>query len=125
MAELIFGDDTIDAVRTKLTHPYSYDPIIIWVGAIEANNTVYTDRLYQWDHVKHDTLCQKHFGNRGQYWGSRTPTQIEAFLRDYLGHPTLALCRITEHCHQATGYPLWRFDYYLEESKDGAGKTAR
>lgn len=111
-------------VRTKFTHPYSYDPIVQWVGSIQPNNTVYTDRLWQWDHEKHDVLCLKHFGNKEQYLASRTPTQIEAFLRDYCNAPTLALARITEHCNQATGYPLWRFDYYLEESKDGTGKTA-
>lgn len=107
----VMGGEDGEGVRTKLSHPYSYDPITIWVGGGKAEDTVYTDRLFQWDHAKHDRLCEKHFGNRGQYWSEREPSKIEAFLRDYIGDPSVTLCCVTEYCNQATGYPVWRLDY--------------
>jgi len=106
---LIYGQE--HGARSKLTHPYNYDPILQWQGGAEPNGTVYTDRLWQWDHAKHDQLCKTHFGDAAQYWDRRSPEAIEAFLRDYLGDPGLALCVVTEHCNQATGFPLWRLDY--------------
>ena len=77
----------------------------------KATNTVYSDRLHQWDYKKYNELCKKHFGNEGQYWGGRNPKLIEAFLRDYMNDQSVVLCRIEEHENRATGYPLWRFDY--------------
>lgn len=98
-------------VRTKMTHPYSYDPFTMWRGPDEPDGSVYTDRLFQWDHEKHDRLCMKHFGNKGQYWDHRDTDAIQAFLRDYLDAPNLVLCEVQEHCNQATGYPCWCFTY--------------
>lgn len=97
--------------RTKWSHPYNYDPILQWAGGADPNGTVYTDRLLSWDYKKHDELCEKHFGDRGQYWSNRKPQTIEAFLRDYLDAPGLVLCVVTEHCNQSTGFPVWRLDY--------------
>lgn len=107
--------DGKETVRTKFTHPYSYDPILQWRGSEVANGTVYTDRLLQWDYDKHNRLCEKHFGNRGQHWDNRDPAKVEAFLQDYLNEPGLKLCSITEHCNQASGFPLWRLDYRKPE----------
>jgi hypothetical protein len=101
--------------RTKWTHPYSYDPILIWRAENAQatwGGTVYTDRLLQWDREKHDRLSRQHFGNESQMsWSAREPAKVEAFLRDYLGYPALRLLQIEEHCNQASGYPVWRFDY--------------
>lgn len=97
--------------RTKLTHPYSYDPITTWTGNAKPDGSVYTDRLFQWGPEKHDQLCIKHFGDRSQYWGSRSVSAIQAFLRDYLDAPELVLCEVQEHCNQATGYPCWFLAY--------------
>jgi hypothetical protein len=101
---------TTTGKRTKLTHPYNYDPFVIWDNGEKADGTVYSDRLLQWDWDKHNDLCEKHFGNKGQYWNRRDPKKIEAFLCDYFGEPVM-LTMIEEHCNQATGYPCWRFDY--------------
>ena len=106
---LIYGQEP--GARSKLTHPYNYDPILQWKGSGEPTGTVYTDRLLQWDYAKHNELCMKHFCDVSQYWDGRHPKAIEAFLRDYLDAPELVLCAITEHCNQATGFPLWRLDY--------------
>lgn len=109
--QTILLDPENPVVRTKLTHPYNYDPFTTWRGPGEPDGSVYTDRLFQWGHEKHDKLCMKHFGDRGQYWGHRDTDKIEAFLRDYLDSPDLVLCEIQEHCNQATGYPCWYFAY--------------
>jgi hypothetical protein len=100
--------------RTPTTHPYSYDGFITWRGGKneEANNTIYSDRLWQWDHKKTNKLCEKHFGDKSQYFNQRTPEQIEAFLRDYTNNPNLKLIFIMEYCHQSSGYPIWRFEYH-------------
>jgi hypothetical protein len=90
---------------TYFNLPYIFD------NGEKATDTVYSDRLFQWDSKKHDELCQKHFGNQGQYWSGRSPELIEAFLRDYMDDQSVVLCRIEEHENQSTGYPLWRFDY--------------
>ena len=100
--------------RTPSTHPYSYDGFVTWRGGKnkEANNTIYSDRLWQWDYKKADKLCIKHFGDKSQYFGNRTPEQIEAFLRDFTDNPNLKLIFIMEYCNQSSGYPLWRFEYH-------------
>lgn len=89
----------------------SYYPQFLFDNGQKATNTVYSDRLYQWDPKKHDDLCMKHFGNTGQYWSSRDPEKIEAFLRDYINDQKIILCRIEEHENSSTGYPLWRIDF--------------
>ena len=99
--------------KTKMTHPYNYDAFVIWesVNKDKANNTIYTDNLLHWDYDKHNKLCEKHFGNKGQLWADRKPEKIEKFLRDWTEDEKLELVRVMEHCNQATGYPLWRFDF--------------
>ena len=79
-------------------------------NGLDANSTVYSDRLYQWDYEKYNELCWKYFGNHGQYWSGRDTKLIEAFLRDYIDDQTIVLCRIEETVNQSSGYPLWRFD---------------
>ena len=110
--------------RTRLTHPYNYDGFVLWRGGEngEATGTIYTDRLIQWDFDKHDELCVKHFGNRGQYWDQREPEKIEAFLRDWTGCAELRLILVMQYCNQATGYPTWRLDYYQPNA--GGQRTA-
>ncbi len=99
--------------RSKATHPYTYDGFVQWRGGAnnEANSTIYSDRLFQWNAAKHDELCMKHFGNTGQYWNLREPEKIESFLRDWTENQNLKLIFVMEYCNQATGYPCWRFDY--------------
>lgn len=100
-------------VRTKELHPYSYDPFTLWHrgGNENANGTIYTDRLYQWDYVKHDELCKRHFGDTGQYWDRRSPTAVQEFLREWCEDKNLLLIEIMEYCNYSTGYPVWRLDY--------------
>jgi len=106
------GLGEVDQERlSKETHPYSYDPFTVWANGVQSNKGVHTDRLFQWDHEKHDALCNKHFGNSGQHWADREPLAIEALLREYLNSPKLVLCEIQEHCNQGTGVPVWYLAY--------------
>ena len=99
--------------RTPQTHPYNYDSFVTWMGGDrkDATGAIYSDRLFQWDSDKHDRLCQKHFGNRGQYWDKRDPKEIEAFLRDWTDNQSLRLIYVVQCCNQASGYPCWCFGY--------------
>ena len=99
--------DEVTGIRTKYSHPYSYDPFVVWRGTEKPDGSVYTDRLFQWDSQKHNMLCMKHFGNQGQHWSERDASKIEAFLRDYLDAPNLVLCEVQEHCNHGSGFPCW------------------
>lgn len=103
--------------RTKSSHPYSYDGFITWRGGEneEVNDTTYSDRLFQQDFRKYDQLCDKHFGDKSQYFSRREPEKIEAFLRDWYNKPKLKLIFIMEYCNVSSGYPLWRFGSKIEE----------
>lgn len=84
---------------------------LVFSNGLKGDGTVYSDRLHQWDHKKHNELCMKHFGNQGQYWSEREPSKIESFLRDYMNNPKLVLCKIEEHTNVSNGYPYWYFEY--------------
>jgi len=93
----------------KILREYVISPVEYDSGE-KSTDTVYSDRLYQWDPEKYNELCKKHFGNMGQYWSNRKPKLIEAFLCDYIGKPvTLTKVELTENV--STGYPIWIFFY--------------
>jgi hypothetical protein len=102
-------------IKTKQSHPYSYDPIVLYEGNPAPENTepgtIYTDRLLQWDYDKHNALCTKHFGNEGQWWDQREPADIEAFLRDWCNDADLILVKVVEYCNVSTGFPTWQLNY--------------
>lgn len=111
-----------------MKHDKNLNELELWEKIIRFNvsdfdngqtptDTVYSDRLYQWDSDKHDKLCIKYFGNTWQYWGGRTVYDIELFLREYTGHKSLILCKVEELENQSNGYPYWRFDYKINQNK--------
>jgi len=98
--------------RTKLTHPYSYDPILQFSNGLKSDTCIYSDRLRAWYTSTHlDEMKMKHFGGTREDYSFYRPTQIEAFLRELLGEPALKLTRVEEHCNVATGYPCWQFSF--------------
>ena len=108
-----------DPPRTKVTHPYNYDPYTIWGKPYpdkRSNGFVYTDRLEQWDYGKYERLAAKHY-RIGNTWERPFDSHnckghlIQDFLRDWFDDPGLELLRVIEFCNQATGYPIWGLDY--------------
>ena len=93
-------------------YPYSYDGFVIYRKGenSKADTTIYSDRLLQQDYNKTRTLMQKHFGNSGDYYDSRNPEQIEAFLQDWLNNKNIKIIFIMQYCNVSTGYPYWRFE---------------
>ena len=89
------------------------DGIISYDNHQVPNNSVYSDRLYQWDYKKYNSLCEEIFGESGQSFFSRKTEDVEKFLRLYIGNENLVLCRITQYENQSNGYPYWRFDYKI------------
>lgn len=99
-------------IRTKWTHPYSYDPIVQFSRGEQGDATVYSDRLIGWyGYERVEALRKKHFGTSRDDYSEHSPERIEQFLREVLNKPSLELTKVEEHCNQATGYPCWRFDY--------------
>lgn len=100
--------------KTKLEHPYTYDGfVVLRLGKNEeANNTIYSDRLLQWNYKRYNELSRKHFGNESQVWSDRiyNHKKIEAFLQDWCNDIELKLIFVMEYCNVSTGYPVWRFD---------------
>ena len=90
-----------------------YEKNIEILNHVEANNTAYSDRLYQFDSEKYNKLCEKHFGNQGQSFSNRHLVDIEKFLQDYIGNPNLILCSIEYLENRSNGNPYWRFEYKI------------
>ncbi len=100
--------------KTKAEYPYSYDPFFIYFNEKaeqEPTGFSYTDRLKQQDWDKYQNLCQKHFGNKSDYWNDRPADKIEAFLCDYFGKKVVLVSNI-QFCNVSNGYPLWGFHFY-------------
>ncbi len=110
--------------RTPTTHPYSYDGFVTWrLNDETPDSGVYTDRLIQQNRELHNILCQKHFGDKRQYWTDRDPKKVEAFLRDWTGDKELKLIFIMQYCKGYSGYPTWRLDFkYGEEQQENIKK---
>lgn len=119
VAFIIFGGrgrDGKPVTRTRQEYPYSFDDYISYENRDQplANNSMYTDRMSEWEPNKYKELMQKHFKSENEFWGSRSPTQIEAFLRDYCDLPSLQLVRIWTCCNQACGAEQWQFEFLDE-----------
>ena len=106
---MIYGG--VKTGKTPFSHPYNYDPFVVWEQEGEADSSVYTDRLLQQEYKKHNRLCLKHFGDEGQVWSDREPKKIEAFLREWMDNDTVVLIKVMQHCNQATGFPLWSLHF--------------
>ena len=104
----LYGDPV---ERPKAKYPYSYSPYVQYRNGDneEITNTVYSDRLYQWDPQKFNSLCRKYFGNTGQSFGTKPNSLIEKFLADYFGNPNLKLIVKMEGANMSSGYPYWVF----------------
>src|SRR6478609_7403466 len=102
-------------LRTKFSHPYSYDPIRHfhkWVGG-EAENA-YDDRMRQWNYRKWDDAFKAVHTEMGNSFRLSNPKTAEKILRLYYESPTLVLIDLIEWCNVATGYPCFSFGFLRE-----------
>lgn len=77
-----------------------------------ANSHTHSDRLWEADAEKYNQVSQKLFGDQSQlWWDSRSPAQVEAFLRDYFDKPALVLVEIQKMYNRSNGGPVWGFSY--------------
>lgn len=98
--------------RSKYEYPYSYDPITQFSNGKQGNSSCYSDRMKQWDANKYDD-CSGAVSNKSDYWNIPS-AKIEEFLRLYYADPTLELVKVVEYCNQATGFPVWYFEYIMK-----------
>jgi hypothetical protein len=78
-------------------------------------NTVYNDRMRQWDYDKYRKCVEQVFGpNMGDYL-PEDEEKISELLTLYHGTPMR--CCVIEYHEDARGFPLWRIDFqYLDEN---------
>lgn len=109
MYEDINGEPT---KRTKTTHPYSYDPYVVFRNGKneEINETAYHDRMIQWDFQKFRDCLNKN-GIKGELsiGDPENWNKIEPFLRDYFDDQELKLIILMEGANLANGYPYYVF----------------
>lgn len=105
--------------HTKRSHPYSYDPFTVYGGPnTGANGSVYTDRLWQWDHGKTQRIGKEVFEDGGDFhWfgSSLRPGKVQAFLRRWNDDESIVLTRVVEYCNASTGYPTWLLVYRTDK----------
>lgn len=66
--------------KNKFDYPYNYSPITIWINRdIESNNTVYSDRLINWNYSKYIKCCKEIWNNKSQYFNNREPKRYRDF----------------------------------------------
>lgn len=100
--------------RTKHEWPYAYDPFTVWGAQGQgANDSVYTDRLYQWDYEKTDRIGKEIFGTGVMGWFGQNmdPERVQTFLRRWHDDDTIILTRVVEFCNASNGYPTWLLVY--------------
>ncbi len=102
------GVDGEPVERTKAQYPYSYDTFIVWrTGAnTEVTNSVYTDRMRQWEPEKFDALQKKY----NKQFPAMTPAELTSYMREYTGKQ-VEVIYLAECCNNANGYPLWLIGY--------------
>jgi hypothetical protein len=102
--------------KDKFKCPYSYDEFVLYDNRTkecsENTQTVYSDRLMQWDYDKFNRCCMNVWENQGQYFDNRQPKDIEKFLSLYLGKD-INLTLMLEGCNVSNGYPYWVFFYEI------------
>ena len=98
--------------RTKYSHPYSYDPIVLFNTGAKGDASAYSDRMVGWDYDKFYACLGKINNGQGELgfrWGDRN--LVTALMRDYNDDPVLEVTRVVEMCNASTGYPVWLVVY--------------
>lgn len=103
-------------MRTKQDYPYSYDPFFTYGDreTMEGCQTVYSDRLSQWDYEKNRTAIANNFSKDRTFLG-QSPRAYQAYLSEYYGRK-VKLGAVAEGCNVANGYPYLIFFFKFVET---------
>lgn len=101
--------------RHKYEYPYSYSEYYIWRNGNPSNadDAVYSDRLYEWDYEKHVTAWKV----VGKRFDQMSRAELSKYLSAYFDKPIQAMA-MAEGCNVSNGYPYWIFWYNFVEEKD-------
>lgn len=110
--------------KTPETHPYSYEPYIIFGKTNQElengyiNGSVYDDRLLQSNYNKFISLKNNILKNNS--FETSTKEKIEKFLEAWYDNKyIIVLVRILKGCNVSNGYPYYVLQYHYEERKNG------
>lgn len=98
--------------RTKYSHPYSYDPIVLFDTREKGDASAYSDRMVGWNYNKFYACMGKLNNGKGEMafrWSDRQ--LVTALMRDYNDDPVLEVTRVVEMCNASNGYPVWLVVY--------------
>jgi len=112
------NEDGNPVSRTKEQYPYSYDPYVVWDNRKnnkEELESVYSDRLLQWDYDKYNKCHKEVFGNEAQIFFDNNEKDIEKFLQLYFNRSKLELKLIMNGANISNGFPYWIFFFKSNE----------
>jgi hypothetical protein len=91
-----------------------YAPVETFTTGKKGNGNNHSDRLWEADSSKYNSVSQQLFGDQSQlWWDRRTPQQVETFLRAYFDNPALELVQIQKMYNRMNGAPVWYFEYLV------------
>jgi len=92
-----------NATRGPDSHPYNFDTYYTWRPQVKYNNTIYSDRMREWDWDKAKAAFAGMPGPQ-----SMTPDQAKTVIdRYYDGKAECVGYAVS--CNQSSGYPLGVF----------------
>lgn len=84
------------------------------VGAPEHTDSMYADRMRQWDPAKYDAAKMKVFGKPSDYLDEYRMSDLELFIQEYL-QAKVTLCSFIRTINTSSGYPVYCFKYRKAE----------
>jgi hypothetical protein len=93
--------------RTKGEYPYSYSEFYLYggpAGRDASDEANYSDRLWQWDYNKTETLWKKHC--EGHRYDNVPMAKLTAFMSEWHGRK-VEVTALAEGCNPSNGYPYW------------------
>lgn len=89
-----------------------YDEVPLYTSRVKANNTIYADRMRQWDRDKYEECCKKVWGCIMNNFYSVDSSEVEDFISLYLDKKVTLASVYTNQGYN--GYDYYRFDYLAE-----------
>ena len=80
------------------------------VGAPDPTDSMYADRMRQWDYKKYDDAKMKVFGKPSDYLDEYRMDKLEEFISEYLKEKVI-LCSFVRTLNRSSGYPVYCFRY--------------